>query len=62
MSNESKKIVKEVQETFKKIVREAGDAAKKVHHLDKGLSEKIRKAGEQGNEVVKHIEERTKEG
>jgi hypothetical protein len=55
----SKEIVKEVSETFKRIVREAGDAAKKADTFDKSLGEKIRKVGESGGQVVKHIEERS---
>lgn len=59
MSDGNKKIVKEVGETFKRIVREADDAARKVGGFDKDLGNKLRKAGEQGKEIVRHIEERT---
>lgn len=59
MSGESKKTVQEISETFKRIVREAGDAAKKASSLDADLSKKIHRVREEGQEVVKHISERS---
>jgi hypothetical protein len=59
----SKEIVEEVKREFKKI----SEQTEKLHQktgFDKDLSQKIRKAGEQAHEVVKHIEKRqnSKEG
>ena len=59
MSAETKKTVKEVKETFKRIQKEAGDAAKKVGGFDGDLARKIHKISEGSGEVVKHIEERS---
>ena len=58
MSENAKKTVKEVQETFKRIVREADDAVKRAAPLDKDLASKIHRVKEGSSEVVKHIEER----
>lgn len=59
MSGDSKKIVQEIGETFKRIVREADDAVKKAVPLDRELSKKIHRVREEGQEVVKHISERS---
>lgn len=58
MSGESKKIVKEVQETFKEIVRKADDAAKKVQKYDGDLANKIQRVKHGAGEVAEHIEKR----
>lgn len=59
MSQESKQTVKEINETFKRLSREADDASKRANTLgDKDLSTKIQKVKEGSSEVVKHIEKK----
>lgn len=58
MSDEIKKIVKEISETFKKMNRDADNAAKKANLFDKNLGDKIKKASEKTQEVIRHIDER----
>ena len=58
MSIETKETIKKTNETFKRIVKEAREAEEKCP-FDKGLTAKIKKAGEASQEVVKHIEERS---
>jgi hypothetical protein len=57
--SDSKKVVKEIQETFRRITREADDASRKAGGLDKDLATKIQRVKEGSSEVVKHITERT---
>jgi hypothetical protein len=61
MSAESQKTVKEIQETFRKITKEADDAGKKAGNFgDKELTTKIKRLKEDAGSIVKHIEERSK--
>lgn len=60
MSSETKKIVTETKEVFRKLVEQADGAEKRVEKLDKDLATKIRKVKENASEVVKHIEEKSK--
>lgn len=62
MSDQSKKTVQEIQETFKRLTQQADDASKRANTLgDKDLSTKIQKVKEGSSEVVKHIEKRINE-
>lgn len=58
MAADTKKTITEVQETFKRLVREADAAGQKVAPLDPGLATKIQRVKEGSAEVVKHIGER----
>lgn len=58
MSNANKETVKKVNETFKRIQREADDASKKVSGFDKDLATKIQRVKEGSGEVVRHVEKR----
>lgn len=61
MSEESQKTVKEIQETFRRISKDAEDAGKKAGGLgDKELTTKIKRLKEDAGQVVKHITERSK--
>ena len=59
MSEQTKKTVQEIKESFKRIVEQADGAGKKAAGLDRDLANKIRKVQETSVEVVKHIEERS---
>lgn len=56
--SDKKQTVKEIQETFKRIVREADDAGRKAGGIDADLAGKVKRVKEGSGEVVKHIEER----
>lgn len=58
MSAETKKTVQDINEKYKKIIREAGDDAARIGKADGDLAKKIVRVKENANEVVKHIEER----
>lgn len=60
MSETTKKKIEETKETFKRIEKFAEEKVRELHPLDAGLAAKIKKAGENASEVVKHIEERSK--
>lgn len=59
MSADTKKTIQDTKELFKRIVREADEAGKRVGGLDGDLAKKIHRVKEGGGEVVKHIEERS---
>lgn len=60
MSEESKKQMGDLKETFKKIQQGTQELSKEAGKIDKGLQTKIEKVTKEAGEVVKHIEERQK--
>jgi hypothetical protein len=60
MSEKTKKEAGDIKRYFKEVSEEAGFFQKSFP--DKQLSEKLKKVQEGASEVVKHIEEKTKQG
>lgn len=62
MSEQSKKSIGEIKETFRRLSQDADGAGQKAAPLgDRELSTKIQKVREGAAEIVKHIEKRTGE-
>jgi hypothetical protein len=60
MSEKTKKEAGDIKRYFKEVSEEAGFLQK--NFPDKQLSEKLKKVQESSQEIVKHIEEKTKQG
>ena len=62
MSSETKKDVETIKKFFETFKEGGNKLSEKSKKFDKELTTKIEKVKEGAQEIVKHIEERTKEG